>query len=235
MPDARLGGDEFVVLFEDIQSVNDGVWVAEAIAQSHARPFHVQGREVFITGSMGIAISSSGETLPSDLVRDAEIAMYRAKAKGERYIEVFDPSMNIQALARLQMESDLRGGLERGEFVLHYQPVVGLRGGAIEGWEALVRWQHPERGLVPFPVDTLKVDKSFVDGLGKDPESTAIVTAILSLGRSLGMKVIAEGIETQEQMTYLQGLNCDQGQGYHFSRPLSVETAEAILAQNPVW
>jgi diguanylate cyclase (GGDEF)-like protein/PAS domain S-box-containing protein len=355
---ARLGGDEFVVLFEDIQSVNDGVGVADAIAQSHARPFHVQGREVFITGSMGIAISSSGETLPSDLLRDAEIAMYRAKAKGERTIEVFDPSMNIQALARLQLESDLRGGLERGEFVLHYQPVVGLRGGAIEGWEALVRWQHPERGLVPpmefiplaeetglivplgkwvieeacrqaghwaktfpsplprlmnvnlsarqfgrpelidevrgalarsgldphslkleltesammrdpaasleimktframdihlvvddfgtgysslsylkrFPVDTLKVDKSFVDGLGKDPESTAIVTAILSLARSLGMKVIAEGIETQEQMTYLQGLNCDQGQGYHFSRPLTVEAAEAILGQNPIW
>ena len=89
--------------------------------------------------------------------------------------------------------------------------------------------------LKRFPVDTLKVDKSFVDGLGKDPESTAIVTAILSLARSLGMKVIAEGIETQEQMTYLQGLNCDQGQGYHFSRPLSVETAEAILAQNPLW
>jgi len=89
--------------------------------------------------------------------------------------------------------------------------------------------------LKRFPVDTLKVDKSFVDGLGKDPESTAIVTAILSLARSLGMKVIAEGIETQEQMTYLQGLNCDQGQGYHFSRPLSVEAAEATLAQNPVW
>jgi EAL domain-containing protein (putative c-di-GMP-specific phosphodiesterase class I) len=89
--------------------------------------------------------------------------------------------------------------------------------------------------LKRFPVDTLKVDKSFVDGLGKDPESTAIVTAILSLARSLGMKVIAEGIETQEQMTYLQGLNCDQGQGYHFSRPLTVEAAEAILGQNPIW
>jgi diguanylate cyclase (GGDEF)-like protein/PAS domain S-box-containing protein len=355
---ARLGGDEFVVLFEDIQNVNDGVSVADRIAQSNAYPFQLQGQDVFITCSMGIALSGSGETLPSDLVRDAEVAMYRAKAKGERSIEVFDPSMNAQALARFQMESELRRGLERGEFVLHYQPVVGLEPGVIEGWEALVRWQHPERGLlgplafiplaeetgliVPlgkwvieaacrqashwaqafpsptprlmnvnlsarqfgrseliaevrnalalsgldphclkleltesvmmrdpeaslevmkvfcamnihlvvddfgtgysslsylkrFPLDTLKIDKSFIDGLGKDPESTAIVTAIISLARSLGMKVTAEGIETEEQMVYLKNLNCDQGQGYLFSRPLPVQAAEAFLARNPVW
>jgi diguanylate cyclase (GGDEF)-like protein/PAS domain S-box-containing protein len=355
---ARLGGDEFVVLFEDIRSVNEGVSVADCIAQSHGQPFQVQDRDVFITCSMGIALSSDGETQPSDLVRDAEVAMYRAKAKGECSIEVFDPSMNVQALARLQLESDLRLGLERCEFVLYYQPVVGLHGGVIEGWEALVRWQHPERGLVPpldfiplaeetglivplgkwvieeacrqagrwaqafpaplprvmnvnlsarqfsraeliadvrgaldrsgldprclkleltesammrdplasleimktfqamdvhlvvddfgtgysslsylkrFPVESLKIDKTFVDSLGKDPENTAIVTAIVSLARSLGMKVIAEGIETEDQMVYLQGLNCDQGQGYHFSRPLPAAAAEAIMARDPVW
>jgi diguanylate cyclase (GGDEF)-like protein len=355
---ARLGGDEFVVLFEDIPSVNDGVGVADRIAQSHAHPFQLQGQEVFVTCSMGIALSASGETAPSDLVRDAEVAMYRAKAKGERSIEVFDPSMNAQAMARFQMESELRRGLEREEFELYYQPMVGLENGTIEGWEALVRWRHPERGLVPpldfiplaeetglivplgkwviqeacsqasqwarkypavlprlmnvnlsarqfghrdlvqdvadalkrsgldphclkleltesvmmrdphaslevmralkrmnihlvvddfgtgysslsylnrFPVGTLKIDKSFIENLGRDPENTAIVTAVISLARSLGMKVTAEGIENQEQMAYLQRLNCDQGQGYHFSRPLPAPAAEELLAGNPAW
>jgi len=286
------------------------------------------------------------------------VAMYRAKAKGEGSIEIFDPSMNAKALARFQMDSELRRGLDREEFILHYQPVVGLRSGRIEGWEALVRWRHPERGLVPpldfislaeetglivplgkwvleeacrqagewtrkypatpkrlmnvnisarqfqhrdlittvlnalrmagmapdalkleitesimmkdpvasleamktfrsmdihlviddfgtgysslsylkrFPVDTLKVDKSFVDGLGKDPESTAIVTAVISLAKSLGMRVTAEGIETLDQMEHLQRLDCDQGQGYHFSRPLTAQAAEELLASNPQW
>jgi diguanylate cyclase (GGDEF)-like protein/PAS domain S-box-containing protein len=355
---ARLGGDEFVVLFEDLQEITAGLTVAERIAQGLRHPFAIHGEEVFTTCSMGIAISSSAETKPAELVRDAEVAMYRAKAKGEGSIEIFDPSMNAQALARFQMDSELRRGLERGEFVLHFQPVVGLRTGWIEGWEALVRWQHPERGLVPplefislaeetglivplgkwvleeacrqaghwnrafpaggsrpmnvnisarqfqqrdlittvlealrnadlepaslkleitesimmkdprasieamrtfksmdihlviddfgtgysslsylkrFPVDTLKVDKSFVDGLGKDPESTAIVAAIISLAKSLGMRVTAEGIETEDQMKHLQRLDCDQGQGYLFSRPLPREAAEALLARDPRW
>ena len=355
---ARLGGDEFVVLFEDIQSVSDGLTVADRIAQSHAFPFHIQGQEVFITASMGIALSASGETVPSELIRDAEVAMYRAKAKGERTIEVFDSSMNAQALARFQMETELRHGLERSEFVLHYQPVVGLESGRIEGWEALVRWRHPERGLISpldfislaeetgiivplgnwvireacrqaghwarrfpsepprlmsvnlsarqfgnrdliadvmnaldlaaldprclkleltesvmmrdpegsletmkafkrmnihmvvddfgtgysslsylkrFPVDTLKIDKSFIDGLGKDSESTAIVTAVVSLAKSLGMKVTAEGIETYDQMEHLQQLNCDHGQGYYFSRGLDAEAMEALMLESPTW
>ena len=355
---ARLGGDEFVVLFEDILSVNDGLTVADRIAQGLLHPFSIDGQDVFTTCSMGIAISSSSETLPAELLRDAEVAMYRAKAKGEGTIEIFDPSMNAQALARFQMESELRRALERAEFVLHYQPVVGLRTGRIEGWEALVRWQHPERGMVPpldfislaeetglivplgkwvleeacrqagawsrkfpaeaprlmnvnisarqfqhkelittvlealaaaslqpgslkleitesimmkdpiasleamktfksmnihlviddfgtgysslsylkrFPVDTLKVDKSFVDGLGKDPESTAIVSAVISLAKALGMRVTAEGIETLEQMQHLQRLDCDQGQGYHFAKPLPPGLAEDLLARDPQW
>lgn len=355
---ARLGGDEFVVLFEDILTVNDGLTVADRISQGFNAPFAIHEQEVFTTCSMGLAISTSSETLAAELLRDAEVAMYRAKAKGEGSIEIFDPSMNAQALARFQMESELRRALERGEFVLHYQPVVGLRNGRIEGWEALVRWNHPERGMVPpldfislaeetglivplgrwvleeacrqagewgrsfpaeprhlmnvnisarqfqhrdlistvlgalragamepgelkleitesimmrdpqasleamktfksmnihlviddfgtgysslsylkrFPVDTLKVDKSFVDGLGKDAESTAIVTAVISLAKSLGMRVTAEGIETREQMEHLQRLDCDQGQGYHFSRPLPRAAAEELLARNPRW
>ncbi len=355
---ARLGGDEFVILFEDLASVNDGLRVAERISESMQVPFPINGQEIFTTCSMGLALCSAADTIPSELVRDAEVAMYRAKAKGEGSIEIFDPSMNAQALARFQMESELRRAIEREEFILFYQPLISLRTGLIEGWEALVRWKHPERGMVPpldfislaeetglivpigkwvleeamrqasawsdrfpsdpprlmnvnisgrqfqqkelittvtealdashfqpaclkleitesvmmkdplasleamkvfrglnihlviddfgtgysslsylkrFPVDTLKVDKSFVDGLGKDAESTAIVGAIISLAKSLGMRVTAEGIETEAQLARLRLLNCDQGQGYFFSRPLPAAQAEELLAKNPAW
>ena len=320
--------------------------------------FLLQGQEAYTTCSMGLALCASSSTVPSELVRDAEVAMYRAKAKRAGSIEIFDPSMNAQALARFQMESELRRALERNEFLLFYQPLVSLRTGCIEGWEALVRWKHPERGMVPpldfislaeetglivplgkwvleeavrqaslwttrfpsdpprlisvnisgrqfqqrdligtvmgaldasnfdprclkleitesvmmrdpqasleamkvfrshqihlviddfgtgysslsylkrFPVDTLKVDKSFVDGLGKDPESTAIVQAVISLAKSLGMRVTAEGIETKEQLEHLRSLDCDQGQGYFLARPLSAEAAEDLLMKNPRW
>ncbi len=355
---ARLGGDEFVILFEDLVSANDGLRVAERISESMQVPFPLNGQEIFTTCSMGLALCSVADTIPSELVRDAEVAMYRAKAKGEGSIEIFDPSMNALALARFQMESELRRAIEREEFVLFYQPLISLGTGLIEGWEALVRWKHPERGMVPplefiplaeetglivpigkwvlqeamrqasgwhdrfpsapprlmnvnisgrqfqqkelittvtealeasnfqasclkleitesvmmkdpqasleamkvfrgleihlviddfgtgysslsylkrFPVDTLKVDKSFVDGLGKDPESTAIVGAIISLAKSLGMRVTAEGIETEAQLARLRLLNCDQGQGYFFSRPLPAAQAEELLAKNPTW
>jgi len=355
---ARLGGDEFVILFEDLVSANDGLRVAERISESMKVPFPLNGQEIFTTCSMGLALCSVADTIPSELVRDAEVAMYRAKAKGEGSIEIFDPSMNAQALARFQMESELRRAIEREEFILFYQPLISLGTGLIEGWEALVRWKHPERGMVPplefiplaeetglivpigkwvlqeamrqasawhdrfpsapprlmnvnisgrqfqqkelittvtealeasnfqasclkleitesvmmkdpqasleamkvfrgleihlviddfgtgysslsylkrFPVDTLKVDKSFVDGLGKDPESTAIVGAIISLAKSLGMRVTAEGIETEAQLNRLRLLNCDQGQGYFFSRPLPAAQAEELLAKNPAW
>ncbi len=355
---ARLGGDEFVILFEDLPSPSEALRVAERIFESLKEPFVLQSQEVFVTCSMGLVLCSLAETIPSEMVRDAEVAMYRAKAKGEGSIEIFDPSMNAQAITRFQLESELRRALEREEFVLFYQPLVSLRTGRIEGWEALIRWKHPERGLVPpfdfislteetglivpigkwvleealrqasswherfpsdpprlmnvnisgrqfqqreliatvtealettsfpptclkleitesvmmrdpqasleamnvfrglnihlviddfgtgysslsylkrFPVDTLKIDKSFVDGLGKDAESTAIVGAIISLAKSLGMRVTAEGIETQEQLEHLRLLHCDQGQGYLFSRPLAAAQAEELLAKNPVW
>jgi diguanylate cyclase (GGDEF)-like protein/PAS domain S-box-containing protein len=355
---ARLGGDEFVVLFEDLPTASDAMRVAERIKLAFETAFLLQGQEAYTTCSMGLALSASSSTVPSELVRDSEVAMYRAKAKREGSIEIFDPSMNAQALARFQMESELRRALERGEFLLYYQPLVSLRTGCIEGWEALVRWKHPERGMIPpldfislaeetglivplgkwvleeavrqaslwatrfpadpphlisvnisgrqfqqrdligtvlsalnengfdprclkleitesvmmrdpqasleamkvfrshqihlviddfgtgysslsylkrFPVDTLKVDKSFVDGLGKDPESTAIVQAVISLAKSLGMRVTAEGIETREQLEHLRSLDCDQGQGYFLARPLSAVAAEELLMKNPRW
>ena len=355
---ARLGGDEFAVLFEGLPHVSDAMRVAERIQHAFEDSFLLQGQEAYSTCSMGLALSDSSSTAPSELVRDAEVAMYRAKAKRPGSIEIFDPSMNAQALARFQMESDLRHALERNEFVLYYQPLVSLQAGHIEGWEALVRWKHPERGLVApldfiplaeetglivplgkwvleeavrqasrwatrfpsdpprlisvnisgrqfqhrdlistvlsaldeshfdprclkleitesvimrdpqasleamnvfrghqihlviddfgtgysslsylkrFPVDTLKVDKSFVDGLGKDPESTAIVQAVISLAKSLGMRVTAEGIETKDQLEHLRSLDCDQGQGYFLAKPLPAEAAEELLMKNPRW
>ena len=348
---ARLSGDEFVVLFEDIQSVNDGLRVAERIKAAFSDPFELLGRDLYITCSMGLAVGSASMT-PSELLRDAEVAMFRAKAKDAGTIEIFDPSINAQAIARFHMEADLRRALDHQEFVLYYQPLVCLRTGIIEGWEALVRWKHPEKGLIPpvhfiplaeetglivplgrwvleeavrqasiwrvqfasdpprlisvnlsarqfqqqdliqtvtealdssnfdprclkleitesvmmrdpkatlealntlrdldihlvvddfgtgysslsylkrFPVDTLKVDKSFVDGLGKDSESTAIVKAVISLAKSLGMRVTAEGIETEDQLERLRALDCDLGQGYLFSRPVPAAEAEAFL------
>lgn len=355
---ARLGGDEFVVLFEDLPGANDALRVAERIQRAFQPAFLLQGQEAYTTCSMGLALSGASTTVPSELVRDAEVAMYRAKAKREGSIELFDPSMNAQALARFQLESDLRRALERNEFLLYYQPLVSLHSGTIEGWEALVRWKHPERGMVSpldfislaeetglivplgkwvleeavrqasvwaerypadpprlisvnisgrqfqqrdliatvmealeqtrfeprclkleitesvmmrdpqasleamkafrsrqihlviddfgtgysslsylkrFPVDTLKVDKSFVDGLGKDPESTAIVQAVISLAKSLGMRVTAEGIETREQLEHLRSLDCDHGQGYFLARPLPADAAEELLVKNPRW
>ncbi len=348
---ARLSGDEFVVLFEDIQSINDGLRVAERIKASFSDPFELLGRDLYVTCSMGLAVGSASMT-PSELLRDAEVAMFRAKAKDAGTIEIFDPSINAQAIARFHMEADMRRALDRQEFILYYQPLVCLRTGMVEGWEALVRWKHPEKGLIPplhfiplaeetglivplgrwvleeavrqasiwrvqfasdpprlisvnlsarqfqqqdliqtvtdaldssnfdprclkleitesvmmrdpkatlealntlrgldihlvvddfgtgysslsylkrFPVDTLKVDKSFVDGLGKDSESTAIVKAVISLAKSLGMRVTAEGIETEDQLERLRALDCDLGQGYLFSRPVPAAEAEAFL------
>lgn len=355
---ARLSGDEFAVLFEDFHSINDGIRVAERIRAALEPPFPISGQEIYATCSMGLAASSSSSLVPSELLRDAEVAMYRAKAREGGAIEIFDPSMNAQALVRFQLESDLRRALERGEFMLFYQPLVSLRTGQIDGWEALVRWKHPERGMISpihfipvaeetglivplgrwvleesvrqaslwrvqfpsdpprlisvnisgrqfqqqdlvdtvtealdsshfdprclkleitesvmmrdpktsleamnslrnldihlvvddfgtgysslsylkrFPVDTLKVDKSFVDGLGKDSESTAIVKAVISLAKSLGMRVTAEGIETEDQLARLRALECDQGQGYLFSRPVPAAEAERLLIEGRTW
>lgn len=355
---ARLGGDDFVLLLEDLGGNNDVLTVAERVAKALESPFVLQGRELHTTCSMGIALTSDAHCSPADLLRDAEVAMYRAKSKGEGSIELFDPSMNEQAMRRFQMEAELRRAIEQREFVLYYQPLISLKSGRIEGWEALVRWMHPEKGLVPpvdfislaeetglivpigkwvveeathqaslwakgfpsdvprqmnvnisgrqfqhrdlvstvtdalalsklspgclkleitesvmmkdpqasleamkvlrgldihlviddfgtgysslsylrrFPVDTLKVDKSFVDGLGKDAESTAIVRAIISLAKSLGMRVTAEGIETADQVVQLRQLDCDQGQGHYFAKPLSVSDAEVLMDGNPSW
>ncbi|MEH1836996.1 MAG: EAL domain-containing protein [Nostoc sp.] len=146
---ARLGGDEFTILLEGIQDVSDAITVAERIQQELALPFELDGQEVFITASIGIALTSIVDyENPEDLLRDADTAMYRAKVLGRAHYELFNSDMYANALARVQLETDLRRAIERQEFQVYYQPIVSLTSGSILGFEALLRWQHPERGLL---------------------------------------------------------------------------------------
>jgi diguanylate cyclase (GGDEF)-like protein/PAS domain S-box-containing protein len=153
---ARLGGDEFTILIEAVDSMTDAVRVAERIAEILQPPFALDQHEVFSTTSIGIALSSPLQKQPADLLRHADLAMYRAKHKGKARYEVFEPGMGTNALERLRLENELRRALERGEFKVYYQPVVALEGGRIVGAEALVRWEHPIRGLL-LPEEFLSV------------------------------------------------------------------------------
>jgi diguanylate cyclase (GGDEF)-like protein/PAS domain S-box-containing protein len=338
---ARLGGDEFVVLLDDIKDINNAKTVAERIQREMMVPFTLAGNKVFTTVSIGIALSSDGYEKPEDIIRDADIAMYRAKNLGRARFELFNQSMYVQAMALLQMETDLRDALQRNEFHIHYQPIVSLETGSVASLEALLRWQHRERGMllpcdfiplaeetgiiIPigewvirtvctqiktwqeeglpplrvsvnisalqfrqkdfvemvaqilnetglephyleleitestiventefaktvlsrlkalgiylslddfgtgysslsylqhFSLDSLKIDNSFISRLQSGAASIEIIQAIVSLGKSLGMEVIAEGVETEEQLAHLKFLNCRKGQGYIFARPL---------------
>ena len=355
---ARFGGDEFTVLLENVTDVTEAVRVADNIMRALLVPFVLESREVFVTTSIGIVLGTSGRERPTDLLRNADVALYRAKANGKATYEMFDALLNVQALERLDLEADLRRAIERREFAVHYQPQLELQTGSLAGWEALVRWMHPERGPMPpgtflsvaeetglifqigsqvleeacrqaqewheqhpktdaplkmsvnistrqlqrpdelvrevvrvlektrlapgslvleitesmlmgdaeynvdvlgklkdlgigiavddfgtgysnlaylkrFPVDLLKVDKSFVDGLEDNPEDTAIVKAIVDLARALGMQTVAEGIETTEQADQLRDLECELGQGYYFSEPLPAAEARALLVVSP--
>ncbi|PWT92324.1 MAG: hypothetical protein C5B54_03685, partial [Acidobacteria bacterium] len=149
---ARLGGDEFTVLLDDIKDVGDATRVADRIQKELSRPFNLSSHEVFTSVSIGIALSATGYDRPEDLIRDADTAMYRAKALGKARHQVFDSAMHSRAVALLQLENDLRRAIERKEFELYYQPTVSLITGELEGLEALIRWHHPERGLIP-PVE----------------------------------------------------------------------------------
>jgi diguanylate cyclase (GGDEF)-like protein len=145
---ARLGGDEFAVLLDEVADVSDATRVAERIQEALRSPAQVDGYELFSSASIGIAFSSTGYTAPEEILRDADIAMYRAKALGRARYELFDEGMHAQVVEVLRLETDLRRALERGEFAVHYQPVVSVGRSALTGFEALLRWNHPERGLL---------------------------------------------------------------------------------------
>jgi diguanylate cyclase (GGDEF)-like protein/PAS domain S-box-containing protein len=346
---ARFGGDEFAVLLDGVEDVNDTIRVAQRLQREITTPINVGGHEVFTSVSIGIALSDTGYERPEDVVRDADTAMYRAKAAGKSRYEIFDTAMHSRAVALLRLETDLRRAVEREEFVVHYQPIVSLSDDSIQGFEALVRWRHPERGLVTpsefipvaeetgliiplgrwvlreacrqmhrlqaaasaphplslsvnlsgkqfmqpdlvgqvkqivcetgfdphrlhleitessvientetvtelllqlralgirlsmddfgtgysslsylhrFPIHTLKIDRSFVSGGDGENE---IVRTIIMLARNMGMDIVAEGIETKEQLAYLKELKCEYGQGFLFSHPLDLDTACKLL------
>lgn len=356
---ARLGGDEFTILLEGIQDVSDAFIVAERIQQELALPFKLNGQELFITASIGIALSSIVDyEHPEEVLRDADTAMYRAKVLGRARYEVFNSDMYANALARLQLETDLRRAIEHEEFRVYYQPIVSLTSGSILGFEALLRWQHPEYGLLNpadfihlaeetglifsigrwvlheacrqmqawrvchnsnllekisvnlslkqfsqpdlieqieqilhstgldastlmleitesiivangdrvtttllqlqemgielsiddfgtgysslgrlynFPISVLKIDRSFISLMSANIRNVEIIEIIVSLAHKLGMDVLAEGVETKEQLALLRKLNCKYAQGHFFSVPLNSSAAEAFFMKNHRW
>ncbi|MFY9587530.1 MAG: EAL domain-containing protein [Actinomycetota bacterium] len=347
---ARLGGDEFGVLLEP-ETAHDVRAVAERILSSLVPPFSVQQKEVAIRASIGIAVSGGPDESAEEILRNADVAMYAAKAHGKSRYEVFEPRMHASAVARLEVEGDLKRALELEELFLEFQPIVALADGRIIGAEALVRWHHPGRGIVPpaefihiaedsglivplgrwvlaegcrqakrwlaerpddpisvsvnvsatelqrddfvghvasviqdakvdpklivleitesmlmqnaeesqrrlydlkalgvrlamddfgtgysslsylqrFPMDVLKIDRSFVHGLPAGPEDSALARAIVQIGRTLRMTTVAEGIESAEQVMRLRSLGCDYGQGHFFATPQPADAITALL------
>ena len=349
---ARQGGDEFTILLDGVRGVAEATASAERIAAALGKPIELDGRSIVVAVSIGIAMAGGPEVAADDLLAHADAAMYEAKGQGRARNAVFDPSMRIRATRRLEMEEELRTAIEEQQFELHYQPIVDLASNRIAGFEALVRWRHPERGLVPpmdfiplaeasglivplgklitasacrqlrvvrelagcdaltmsvnvsprqavepgfvaevaailestglqpsalvieiteslmldasaasdgslrqlrdmgvqlvvddfgtgfsaleyfkrFAVHGLKIDRSFINGLGRSREDTAIVTATLAFARALGLSVTAEGVETADQLERLRDLGCMQGQGFLFSRPVPASDLPALLA-----
>ena len=365
---ARLGGDEFSVLLDGLDVPEDAERIANEIKDLLGRPLSVNGTEVYSTASVGIALSSKGYTKAGDMLRDADTAMHRAKDAGRDRAETFQTNMHIETLNHFKMEVDLRRAIRREEFVVHYQPLVDLHSGRLNGFEALVRWQSPERGFVSpmdfiplaeevgliapidrfvlkaaaaqardwqqghdrlgelaicvnvsskqfsrddlveyvasvledceldprclkleitesaimtnperaadilydlrdlgvrlalddfgtgysslghlhrFPFDVLKIDRSFVSRLGVRDEpardtgrgsrNPEIVSTIVALADALSLDVVAEGIETAEHLELLRAMGCRYGQGWFFSKPLTVEDAERVMDADPTW
>ncbi|HSU15275.1 putative bifunctional diguanylate cyclase/phosphodiesterase [Longimicrobium sp.] len=354
---SRFGGDEFAVLLDDLGAVEDALRAADRIQAALTAPVSLSGYEVFTSASIGIALSSTAYGRPDHLMRNADMAMYRAKSAGTGRHELFDRAMHALALTRLQMETDLRKAIEREEFCLHYQPIVSLRTGRIAGVEALLRWNHPERGwiapldFVPpaeetglilqigrrvirdaclqlrdwqaatpaaaglsvsvnlsvrqfsqadlveqvrealaesgirpellrlevtesvvvdnvdaaagtlsrlkalgarvylddfgtgysslsslhrLPIDALKVDRSFVARIGQGG-GEQMVRTVATIARNLDLAVVAEGIETEEQLRLIRALGCEYAQGYLFSTPLDPDALRELVETAPRW
>jgi diguanylate cyclase (GGDEF)-like protein len=349
---ARLSGDEFVIVCEAPDGLRQVVAVAERVAAAVGQPFSLHSGTHFMTTSIGISVATSAEDSPESLLRDADVAMYRAKRRGPGRYEIFDDEMRSEVLARLRIEADLRHALDKGELRVHYQPIIDTASGRPTAMEALVRWEHPQRGLIApldfipiaeetgliievgrwvleqaceqgaawqrrfgvplkmfvnasgrqiadpqfpaevadiaqrsglqpetlglevtesvlieeagstmavlnelveggfrlalddfgtgysslgylkqFPLDSLKIDRTFTKGLGVSPPDTAIVKAVIDMSRALGLTVIAEGVETQEQLEQLRLLACPRAQGYLFSKAQHAEAMSAYLGR----
>ncbi len=350
---ARLGGDEFAIILDHVKHVSDATQAAERIRERLSMPFNLSGHEVFISASIGIALNQTGSDEPDEILRNADTAMYRAKDQGRGCFELFEKSMHVRNAALSQLETGLRRALARNEFRVHYQPIISLETWRINGFEALLRWEHPEHGYISplkfipvaeesgliiqigqwvlreacqqlkvwqeqfpsdpplsisvnlsgkqfsqpdliqcisqtlsetgldanslkieitesaiieniddaammlkqikalgvrlslddfgtgysslsylhrFPIDTLKIDRSFVSRINL-PKNAEIVKTILTLAGNLGMDVVAEGVETREQVLQLTGLNCEYVQGYLLSKPIDGRAMRELISE----
>ncbi|HEU0187364.1 MAG TPA: EAL domain-containing protein [Gallionellaceae bacterium] len=347
---ARLGGDEFVVGLPELEDADGVFQMADKILRALSQPYSIEGNKLHSSPSIGIAIYPTDGESVEEVMKNADMAMYHAKSKGRNNYQFFEAAMNQASMERLELENDMRSALERDEFVLHYQPKIDIRSGQVSGVEALVRWQHPRKGMISpamfipiaeetglmiplgewvmrtachqlhqwqkqglvklqmsinlstrqfrqknlaqvvaaivvieniglaqvefeitesmamdnpqetietmrmlqslgirlaiddfgtgysslsylkrFPMNTLKLDRSFVKDIETDPSDAAICSATIGLAHNLGLEVVAEGVETQRQYDYLKQLGCDIIQGYYFSKPLPVDEAEAYI------
>jgi diguanylate cyclase (GGDEF)-like protein/PAS domain S-box-containing protein len=357
---ARLGGDEFAILLDNIKDPSFATEIAERVKNELALPFNLNGHEMFAATSIGIAISSKGYEQADHLLRDADTAMYYAKSQGKARHEIFDSNMHSQAMAALQLETDFRRAIERQELHIYYQPIVALKSAKITGFEALLRWHHPDLGFVSptefipiaeetgliiplgrwvmgqackqlrlwqlqfpsleitmsvnfsskqfaqpnlvasikeilvinnlrpkhihleitesvlvensqevaqilkqlkslgvilclddfgtgysslsylhrFPIDILKIDRSFIMGMSNSDDDNSkieIIQTILALAENMGINVVAEGVETKDQLAKLKALKCKYGQGYFFSKPVDSQAIESLLALQSQW
>jgi diguanylate cyclase (GGDEF)-like protein len=355
---ARFGGDEFAILLDNISEIQFAMATANRLKGILSKPFNINGKQIFSTVSIGVAVSTMGYENPDDILRDADLAMYQAKELGKSRVEVYDKEMHARISKRMQMGTALRQGALQQEFRLHYQPVVSLNTGRIVGFEALVRWYTPDRGILNpadfmdaidtaglvystdhwvlqnacrqavewrnkfpnnrpvsisvnlsaknikhpnlitninkvlqvtnlkperlwleitekvsapddknaievlkklrsigvriclddfgtgysalnylalFPVDVLKIDRSFINMIGNDGDSQKIIEMITALANHLRLVVIAEGVEKEEQLTFLKSINCEYAQGYFFAKPLDAHSATELLASGSHW
>jgi len=353
---ARFGGDEFVILLEDLKDNKEAVYIAERIQENIARQFDIKNFEILVTASIGITFNTIGYEKPEDILRDADIAMYYAKKRGNGHIEIFNKKMFERTLGKIQLESDLRQAIKQNEFQLFYQPIISMKSGKIAGVEALIRWRHPVRGLISpsefialaeetgliiyigewviheacrqmkiwqekfseksyltisvnisskqlfpniiklvgqaiekhmlapntlvleitesmlmenaanvepllsklkemlvqihiddfgtgysslsylhqFPIDALKIDRSFIKKADIG-ENFKIAKAIASLAHALNMEVVAEGVETEKQLAFVESLDCEYVQGFLISKPVDCKAIEDLLEQKEVF
>ena len=347
---SRFGGDEFAVFLNDIKDISSASRVADRIQMELQKPLYIDGHELFTSASIGIALSTTGYENAEDILRDADSAMYRAKDTGRAHAEIFDNAMHVRVSQILKLESDLRTAVKKEQFMIYYQPIVSATDGSITGAEALIRWNHPQQGIIlpmdfipiaeetglistigewvlrtacaqnkawydagyqyllmkinfssrqfkdkslievvkkviretgipaqfldvevtesivmeknsiqilnqltamglqtsiddfgtgysslalltEFPINTIKIDKAFVDNLAFSSTAEAIIKAIIAMAHSLNMEVVAEGVETEEQLAFLKSQKCDKIQGYLFSPPVPEEKFRKLLEQ----
>ncbi len=235
---SRLGGDEFCMLVEDLRDFNHATVLAGHLQEVLSLPFDLDGQEVYAAASIGIAVGTGKENGPEDLLRDADTAMHRAKSAGKGRYEVFDDSMHTKAVQMLTLETDLRKALERGEFRLHYQPIVSLHDSSLMGFEALIRWQHPRLGMVsPMDFIPLAEDTGLIIPIGRwvlwqSCKQLVEWQGILANGHSLTMSVNLSGKQLQD-LDLVRQIEAILKETKMDAKSLKLEVTESAIMENP--